>query len=79
VFVLTEMASSDSGTASDNSNIGSAVGSFVGGATGSRDGIAMPEEPAVMQAGVLCTRTAMLEQDAVPDPFVWISIAGTAK
>ena len=77
MFVLTEMASSDSGTASDNSNIGSAVGSFVGGATGSRDGIAMPEEPAVMQAGVLST--TMLEQDAVPDPFVWISIAGTAK
>jgi len=77
VFVLTEMASGDSGTASDNSNIGSAVGSFVGGATGSRDGIAMPEEPAVMQAGVLST--TMLEQDAVPDPFVWGSIAGTAK
>jgi hypothetical protein len=42
-------------------------------------GIAMPEDPAVEQAGVLCTGTAMLEQDAVPGPSVWGAIAGTAK
>jgi len=41
--VLTEMAFGDSGTASDSSNIGCTVGSFVGGAIGSLTGPAVSE------------------------------------
>jgi hypothetical protein len=77
--VLTDMTTGESGTASDSSNIGCTVGSFVCGANGSRVGIAMPEDPLVRQAGVLCTGTAMLEHVPVPGPCVWGAIPGTAK
>ena len=42
--MLTEMASGDSGTASDSSNIGTNVGSSDGGATKSPPGPAVTEQ-----------------------------------
>ena len=77
--MLTDMTTGESGTASDSSNIGSTVGSFVGGAIGSGVGRARPEDPCVLQAGVLCTGTAMSEHVPVPGPCVWGAIPGTAK
>jgi hypothetical protein len=50
--VLTEMASGDSGTASDSSNIGSTVGAFVGGAIGSLAGPAVSEQVAAIGASI---------------------------
>jgi hypothetical protein len=79
VFVLTEMVSDGSRTASENSNRRSAVGSFVGGPSGSCVGKAMTEQTSGLQAVVLCTGTAMPEQDPVPGPSVWGATAGTAK
>jgi len=77
--VLTDMKTGDSGTASDSSNIGCTVGSFVGGAIGSDVGRARPEVPLDRQADVLCTGTAMSEHVPVPGPSVWGAIPGTAK
>ena len=48
--VLTEMASGDSGTASDSSNIGSTYSSLVGGETGSLAGPAVSEQSAALGA-----------------------------
>jgi outer membrane lipoprotein SlyB len=48
--MLTDMAYGDSGTATDSSNIGCTVGSFVGGAIGSIAGPAVSEQSAALCA-----------------------------
>ena len=49
------MASGESGTASDSSNIGSNVGALIGGAIGSLAGPAVSEKGASIGGAVACT------------------------